>query len=223
MLWNFVEKMTPELTIQAPTSRRIALFQGAKIILLLGAGSLSIRATGQGEYADPEAADKWLYPLLHAPGAVAGALHMGRFRDRIYYLDKQIQWKPGPDQSGPEVIVPAGFVTDLASIPRIFWSVLPSDGVYTFPAIVHDYMYWTQKHPRELADDVFRQGMDDMKVPAVDAWAIHRAVRLGGSRAWDKNAELKAQGERRLLIKFPDDPTTNWSDWKKRLDCCAVI
>jgi hypothetical protein len=209
--------------MQTLIPRRRALLCGANLGLLLGAGSLPVRAVGQEDYADPEAADKWLYPLLHAPGAVAGALHMGRFRDRIYYLDKRIQWKPGPGQSGPEVVVPAGFVTDLASIPRIFWSVLPTDGVYTFPAIVHDYLYWTQTHPREVADDVLRQGMDDMKVPAVDAWAIYKAVRLGGGGAWGKNAALKAQGERRLLVQFPDDPTTNWSDWKKRSDCCTAV
>lgn len=209
--------------MRALISRRTALLRGANLAFLLGAGSLPARAVGKEEYADPEAADKWLYPLLHAPGAVAGALHIGRFRDRIYYLDKKIQWKPGPGQSGPEVVVPAGFVTDLASIPRIFWSVLPTDGVYTFPAIVHDYLYWTQTLPREVADDVLRQGMDDMKVPAVDAWAIHKAVRLGGGGAWEKNTELRAQGERRLLIKFPDDPTINWSDWKKRPDCCAAV
>lgn len=209
--------------MQTSMSRRLALRRGANFVLLLSAGSLPKRGVGQDNYADPEAADKWLYPLLHAPGAVAGALHMGRFRDRIYYLDKQIQWKPGPGQSGPEVVVPAGFVTDLGSIPRIFWSALPTDGVYTFPAIVHDYLYWTQKHPRELADEVFRQGMDDMKVPAAVALAIHKAVRLGGGGAWAKNAELKTRGERRLLVKFPNDPTTNWSDWKMRPDCCAAI
>lgn len=208
---------------QSFADRRAALIRGAEISLFLSALGGPVRTLAQEPYSDPEAADKWLLPLLHAPGAVAGALHMGRFRDRIYYLDKPIQWKPGPGQSGPSVTVPAGFVTDLASIPRIFWSRLPTDGVYTFPAIVHDYMYWTQTHPRDVADEVFRQGMDDMKVPAVDAWAIHAAVRLGGGSAWDSNARLKVAGERRLLVKFPDDPTTTWADWKKRSDCCAVL
>lgn len=220
---KIVKKFTPKLITQTPISRRSMLSKWGKLSLLLSSGTLAIKANGQEDYGDPEAADNWLQPLLHAPGAVAGALHMGRFRDRTYYLDRRIQWQPGPGQSGPTVVVPAGFVTDLASIPKIFWSALPSDGVYTFPAIVHDFMYWTQRYPRELADEVFRQGMDDMKVPSATAWTIHRAVRIGGGWAWDKNAELKALGERRLLVKFPDDPTTNWSDWKRRSDCCAAI
>ncbi len=205
------------------TSRRHVLRGGGKVLLAWGVGALPISLRAEEPYADPEAADRWLVPILHAPGAVAGALHMGRFRDRIYYLDKEIKWSPGPGQDGPAVAVPAGFVTDLASIPRVFWSLLPTDGAYTFPAIVHDYLYWTQKHSRETADNVFRYGMDDMKVSSAIGLAIYTAVRAGGGSAWSSNAALKQSGEKRLLRKFPDDPTTTWSEWKQRADCCSVI
>lgn len=204
-------------------SRRKALKAGASFLLTFGAGALPQKLLADEPYADPEAADRWLLPLLHAPGAVAGALHMGRFRDRIYWLDKEIRWSPGPNQDASAVIVPAGFVTDLASIPRVFWSLLPTDGTYTFPAIVHDYLYWTQGQTRELADKVLLYGMEDMKVSPVVAQAIYLAVRTGGGGAWSNNAKLRERGERRLLRKFPDDPTTTWSDWKLRTDCCSAI
>ena len=148
---------------------------------------------------------------------------MGRFRDRIYYLDKEIRWSPGPGQDGTAVVVPAGFVTDLASIPRVFWSLLPTDGAYTFPAIIHDYLYWTQKYPRDTADSVLRYGMDDFKVSRAVALAIYTAVRVGGDSAWANNAKLKQAGEMRLLREFPDDPTTTWSEWKLRKGCCSAI
>ncbi|MBI3149219.1 MAG: DUF1353 domain-containing protein [Betaproteobacteria bacterium] len=148
---------------------------------------------------------------------------MGRFRDRVYYLDKEIKWSPGLDQDGPAVVVPAGFVTDLASIPRVFWSVLPTDGAYTFPAIVHDYLYWVQKYPRETADIVFRYGMDDMKVSSAVAAMIYAAVRTGGGSAWADNTRRKQNGEMRLLREFPDNPTTTWAEWKQRQGCCAAI
>lgn len=157
-------------------SRRKALQAGTGLLLTLGTGALPLKLLADEPYADPEAADRWLLPLLHAPGAVAGALHMGRFRDRIYWVDKEIRWSPGPGQEGPSVVVPAGFVTDLASIPRVFWSLLPTDGVYTFPAIVNDYLYWTQTQTRETADDVFLYGMNDMGVSKVVAQAIYLAV-----------------------------------------------
>lgn len=205
------------------SSRRQVLQDGGSLLVALSASALPLALWADEPYSDPAAADRWLLPLLHAPGAVAGALHMGRFRDRIYYLDKEINWSPGPGQNAPAVVVPAGFVTDLASIPRVFWSMLPTDGAYTFPAIIHDYLYWTQKHPRETADSVFQYGMDDMKVSSAIALAIYTAVRVGGGSAWDNNAKLKQAGELRLLQKFPDDPTTTWSEWKKRKDCCSAI
>jgi len=40
-----------------------------------------------------------------------------------------------------EITVPAGFDTDYASIPRIFWPIYPPDGEYAPAAILHDFLY----------------------------------------------------------------------------------
>ncbi|MDM0078953.1 DUF1353 domain-containing protein [Variovorax sp. J2P1-59] len=209
--------------MKTESSRRHLLQGGSGLLIALGFGALPVATRAEEPYSDPAAAERWLLPLLDAPGAVAGGLHMGRFRDRVYYLDKEIKWSPGPGQEGPTVVVPAGFVTDLASIPRVFWSLLPTDGAYTFPAIVHDYLYWVQRYPREVADSVFRYGMDDMKVSSTVSKSIYAAVRAGGGSAWTNNAKLKQSGEMRLLREFPNDPTISWNDWKQRKGCCAVI
>jgi hypothetical protein len=39
------------------------------------------------------------------------------------------------------VIVPRGFETDYASIPRAFWVILAPTGKHTYAAVVHDYLY----------------------------------------------------------------------------------
>ena len=39
---------------------------------------------------------------------------------------------------------------------------------------------------------------------------------LGGEGAWKSNAEKKAQGEKRILARFPQDPRMRWDDWKQR-------
>ncbi|EOD5071623.1 TPA: DUF1353 domain-containing protein [Salmonella enterica subsp. enterica serovar Enteritidis] len=44
------------------------------------------------------------------------------------------------DDNSDVISVPAGFVTDLATVPRIFWTLLPPDGKYTKAAIIHDYL-----------------------------------------------------------------------------------
>ena len=125
---------------------------------------------------------------------------------------------PNLDEAGKyqAVEVPTGFVTDFASIPPIFFSVLRPDGEYAYAAVIHDYLYWTQTRPREVADEIFKLAMQDLKVNIVKLTAIYEAVRQLGGKAWNDNARLKSQGEKRILVKFPDDPTINWDDWKKR-------
>ena len=45
----------------------------------------------------------------------------------LWALQRPHEYQTGPD---PEelILVPAGFVTDLASVPRIVWSFYPPDG-----------------------------------------------------------------------------------------------
>ena len=42
------------------------------------------------------------------------------------------------------ITAPKGCVTDLASIPRPCWILLPPDGPWVKAAIIHDYLYATQ-------------------------------------------------------------------------------
>lgn len=35
--------------------------------------------------------------------------------------------------------IPDGFQTDLATVPRIFWAILPPNGVYERAAVLHDF------------------------------------------------------------------------------------
>ena len=159
--------------------------------------------------------DKWM-GLTKAP---VGALHLSRFKGPIYFLTKSIGWKPNTGQEVfNEIHVPKGFVTDLTSIPQIFWSILRPDGEYTYPAIIHDFLYWTQTLSREEADMVFKLSMEDFGISTAKSFVIYEAVRLGGQSAWDENTKLKALGENRILKRFPQDPRTQWEDWKKRTD-----
>ena len=136
----------------------------------------------------------------------------------MYFLIAPISWTPNLSEAGKyqAVEVPTGFVTDFASIPPIFFSVLRPDGEYAYAAVIHDYLYWTQTRPREEADEILKLAMQDLKVDSVKLTAIYEAVRHFGGKAWNDNAKLKSQGEKRILVKFPDDPTINWDDWKKR-------
>jgi hypothetical protein len=203
--------------------RRTFLGATAWVPLLAGAMSPLPGATSATamEEKDSELIETWLSTANVVSDRTAiGTLLLSRFVERIYFLMKPIAWKPGPkqDQSLPTVNVPVGFVTDFASVPRAFWSILPPDGEYTYAAILHDYLYWNQATDKATADLVLKSAMQDFGVSAGDAILVYNGVKFGGQSAWDGNAALKASGEKRILKLFPSDPTVRWADWKLRPD-----
>src|SRR5262245_10592244 len=140
-------------------------------------------AHGQSE-EDPAVIAAWMEKWMSDQKATVGNLHLSRFVEPIYYLLKPTTWLPDKGQEHlKSVNVPIGFVTDFASIPRIFWSVLPPDGKYTHPAIVHDYLYWTQTGSRKDADEIFKIMMEDFSVNGVIVGPIYSAVRTFGGSA----------------------------------------
>jgi hypothetical protein len=186
---------------------------------LAGAAALANDGTFAAALSNvAEATQKdWFDEVLGSGKAVKGGLKLYRFSDEIYAITSPINWSPNPDSAKElkKVEVPAGFITDFASVPRIFWSILPRDGLYVYPAIIHDYMYWMQDGARDIADETLREGMQDFKVDTISINAIYWAVRAGGGSAWAGNAKLKEKGDKRIIRKFPEDPLVSWLDWKK--------
>ena len=76
--------------------------------------------------------------------------------------------------------VPADYVTDLASVPRVLWSVFPPHGRYAKAAIVHDYLYSNAIGTKTWADQVFLEAMTILNVPRWRRWLMYQAVRLFG-------------------------------------------
>jgi hypothetical protein len=174
-------------------------------------------AAAHAQSADPSVVAAWMDAWMSEQKAVVGNLHLSRFVEPIYYLLKPTAWLPDKGQENLRAVtVPVGFVTDFASIPRVFWSMLRPDGNYTHPAIVHDYLYWTQTGPREEADKIIKIMMEDFSIDATTITTIYTAVRTFGGLAWDQNAKLKSNGERRILKVFPENPLMTWEEWKKR-------
>lgn len=84
------------------------------------------------------------------------------------------------------ITVPAGFVTDFASIPAIIWPILPPIGAYDKAAVVHDWFYVNNGCTRAEADGVLKQGMRDLGVNGFKLQLIWLGVRSGGWVPWGK-------------------------------------
>lgn len=85
---------------------------------------------------------------------------------------------------GERFEVPVGFVSDFASVPRMFWWVVPPWGRYSPAAVLHDWIYFTQIVNRLEADQVFRDHMGALGVSAWKRNAMYRAVRIFGGGAY---------------------------------------
>jgi hypothetical protein len=86
-----------------------------------------------------------------------------------------------------KILVPAGFKTDLASVPRQVWRLYPKFGRWTGAAIIHDWLY-RERPPgvrRKQADDVFEALLRRDGVRYGDVGIMVGAVRQFGDRAWN--------------------------------------
>lgn len=94
-------------------------------------------------------------------------------------------------------VVTASEITDFASVPRVFVWFIPSYGLYTKAAILHDVLCRLAdegKFNRRDADGIFRQAMRILGVAFLRRWVMWVAVRWGavvtraGRKDWLKDA-----------------------------------
>jgi hypothetical protein len=114
-------------------------------------------------------------------------------------LEADLIWIGNRDQ----FLVPKGFKTDFASIPRIFHSLFPKNGKHDAAAIVHDYLYAHKplvlnkdmqysRISRKDADGIFLKIMKELGVGLIRRRMMYRAVRVGGVCAWEKSRRQNA-------------------------------
>ncbi|WP_433714787.1 DUF1353 domain-containing protein [Nocardia sp. CA-084685] len=78
-----------------------------------------------------------------------------------------------------EFVIPAGFRTDFASVPRALVWLIPRYGAYTRAAILHDYLRSSHEVSTADADGLFRRCLHEFKVSIPRRWMMWAAVRLG--------------------------------------------
>lgn len=106
--------------------------------------------------------------------------------DNQYKLISPFEYHVGDYPSQDIIKVPAGFITDLTSIPRILWFILHPCGQWAKSSIIHDYLYSKSNttKTRLEADKIFLEGLKVLKVPLVQRYALYYAVRLFGASSF---------------------------------------
>lgn len=93
-----------------------------------------------------------------------------------------------------DIEVRKGFITDLASIPRLFQSLIPQNHRHRGPAVIHDWLYHTAAdhcYTRLQCDLVFLEAMKTAGVHFIRRQTMFAAVRVGGWVFFNKSRELR--------------------------------
>lgn len=83
--------------------------------------------------------------------------------------------------------VPAGFITDFASVPRVpFVYMLYGDRAHR-ESVLHDYLYYMAMTTRKIADCIFLEAMESRGKSWFVRQGMYRGVRMGGWVAWNEH------------------------------------
>ncbi len=95
---------------------------------------------------------------------------------------------------GYTLVVPQGFETDLASVPRSLWPLIAPFELSCVGPIVHDFLYQhgglaftltgLHRFTRAESDGILLELMTQEQVPAWRRQAAYYAVRLFGGTCW---------------------------------------
>ena len=88
---------------------------------------------------------------------------------------------------GETIIVPTGFITDLASIPRFFRNLplLDVDGLSRRPAALHDWLYAGERwRTKAFADNLLREALTCEGMSRRGAQIYYLAVHWFGGGGW---------------------------------------
>lgn len=81
------------------------------------------------------------------------------------------------------IVIPKGFQTDFASIPKVLWSfVSPMDDQLMLPALLHDFLYRSEFYSRKESDCIFYDALRYQYVSIWKATLMYYTVRLAGWR-----------------------------------------
>jgi hypothetical protein len=100
------------------------------------------------------------------------------------------------------VTIRAGFGTDGASIPRLFWRMIghPMTGDYIGAAVIHDGLYAAKLCGRPIADRVFYELLLGYGVGMIRAGLMYGAVRAFGGLAWRTRRGDACRDARRFVV-----------------------
>jgi len=103
---------------------------------------------------------------------------------RRWRLVDKFAYHVGSYPSGFVIEVPTGFMTDFASVPWMFWWLIPPTGRYGKACVIHDFMLKNAWATKKVADAIFYEAMLVLGVGKAKAYLMYTAVRIFGKGSY---------------------------------------
>jgi hypothetical protein len=129
--------------------------------------------------------------------------------NRAFILLEPMVYKIGSTKH--KIVIPAGFVTDYASIPKRLWSIYSPHDQYSRAAVVHDYLYWSQLCTRIQADNLLMIAMKESNVSEVTRNNVYAGVTSFGKSSWESNRQQRMKKMPRVVPVQLQDFPPNWT------------
>ena len=139
------------------------------------------------------------------------AVRTRRGKDAKYVISKPYKAKVEVRANGKtywhKICVPKGYMTDMASVPRIFRSIVSRIGPHLEACIIHDWLYdaWIVRglapeiRMKRFADDALKVGMREARVNRLTTWIVWRAATLAGGKMFRKGPNASPPPESDVL------------------------
>lgn len=110
--------------------------------------------------------------------------------------------------SGETIVVPPGFVTDLASIPWLARTIVPHNRGERSPSVVHDFLFVIQDRELHDANTIMYEAMREEGVGLYARAMIRTGLMIGSWVPWRRNARaLGGSGRDEFLRSYGLDPS----------------
>jgi hypothetical protein len=104
----------------------------------------------------------------------------------LWEVYEPFEYHVGSYPSDEIISVPAGTITNFASVPRIFWSIISPVDTHGKAAVLHDYSYEIHYDSRKRCDKIFAEAMEVLGVEKYKIDIIYQMTRTFGWNTWRK-------------------------------------
>ena len=115
-----------------------------------------------------------------------------------------------------DIVVPKDYLTDLLSVPRPLWPILPPHGAGAWGGLPHDLLYGTrftfpgqdEDDARAMADHILLDAARDSGASTFRGRTLFAGVRVGGGCAWRNGSAQEASDDLQAMV----EATERWEN-----------